>query len=498
MESVICKVYETKKDGKFVFPELEAKKVDPKKLAVCISGGGCRSMSCGFGLFRFLLKKDPDIMSKISYLSGASGGSWLMILLTFIKEDIYGLIGRDIPLDKISLVSLRDVNFEHTSRFIGFSLVNFSLMSYFSEALRNGIPNNKCYQYVLAKVFLSMYGLDGKTVVESETAAYLNNKYNNLKSVYPRDDFPFLISQATLMDKDSRELGTFPYEMTPMYSGCRVEKPYFGGLYFQNQGLGCYKKRVEPGKLNNLQVKKYSGDSCLESFMAATGSAYTSTAISQSEGSLLMGIVESLAPSINVWSKTNNNDIIDIGDGVFFDNTGIVALLARGCEKILSVITTDGIKNSPLNTNIMSLFAARGSDQGPSGPYCKNTQVFKQEDWHEVHSIIYERALISGPVYFRKTLEVLNNESIGVNGNYEVDLLVIYMEKDIEFDTLLPDSFPKSVNYSLGSYPTYPIFFMTPGSIVGMTKEQVNINSTYSSWYIDKISKLPDVADFFD
>lgn len=493
MNTVICKVYDTKKDDKYVFPEIEENLVDSTKPALCISGGGCRSITAAFGFFRSILKRDPNYLERFSYASGSSGGAWILILLSIIKEDIFKLIGRDIPLNEISMQTLRSVNFDdEDTRFLGYSVYNFPVLNFLSQALRNGLPNNKCYQYILGEVFLRVYGVKGKTIVADKHEAELNEYHNGIKCEYPRKKFPFLISSATVMDEETQSHGSRHFEFTPMYSGMRVKTHLYGGMYFQNQGLGCYKQHIKLNSLNRLKVRKYSGDSCVESFMAYSGAAYAQTAVSGSHGSIFMGLLESLIPSINLWSDKQDNDIVPIGDAGFVDNTGILSLVARGVPKILALNTTKGIKDHISETNLTCLFGI-DCPECSTNSYTRNSQIFRSEDWEDVENQLKTRIHKGGCVYIHKKLEVLKNDFVGVNGGYEVELLVIYYEKHKDFDRILPDSFNEILNRSLGPYPTYNFMMITPESILGMSKEQINMMSTYCSWYTDQMMDIIEI-----
>ena len=497
MQHVSCKIYDTTDEtGKFVFPEIQSNKVDPNKLAMCISGGGNRSVTVGLGIMRALHKKNEHFMEKLSYVAGVSGGSWLLCMLTFVDKSLHELLGKSVPLHEITFERLIEENFGKDSQFIGKSCVDFPLMTLLSSAMRNGVPHHKCYQYMLAKLCLQRYGIDDMIVVENELNVHLNSKFNNLHNcIAPVEKRPFLICQSALMEEASIKTGTTSFEFTPMYSGCRVKQKDYGGMYFQNQGLGSYKTKVKMNDLNVVSVKPSSGDSCVESFMAASSAAYTFKAI-QSSGSILFGLVESLAPAINLWSEHNDNDMVDLADGTFFDNTGIISLLARGCKKILSIVTSDGVANSICHTSIANFFGAESAESCEYSELTHKLQVFKKEDWHNVHKTISDRCKEKGPVYFRQKLQVQKNTFAGVNGNYEVELMVVYAERDKEFDTLLPNTLASGQVQDLGNYPTYSIFFMTPNSLVGMTQQQVNINSTYCDWYMSKIMSLE--PDFFE
>lgn len=495
MERIICKVYPSMKDSNFTFPELTYGVVDNSKIAFCLSGGGCRSMCVGIGILRSLLARNKDFLEKISYLSGVSGGGWLFSILSFANVPIHELLGNNIPLEELSENSVNNVNFECRNNFIGQEIVSFSIMDRLSDAMNCGTRRSKCFQYALARNFLDKYGISCKTIVLNSNAVELNKKYNKLECICPRENFPYLILSCVLIDSESIHEGTFPYEMTPMYSGCRVVRPRYGGFYLQNQGIGCYKTPIKIGELNNLRNDTYGGNACVESFMANTGAAYTEIAFMSN--TLLGGFLETLAPKMNVWSEeTQHSHLYDVADGAYIDNCGILSPLARSCPKIFCVISTEGVLKSSGNLCIANLFGIKIEDSYGTSKYKKNTHVFETNEWNSIYLELESKARNKTFTYFRRNLNVLRNEKIGINGNYNVDLLVVYVDRVEEFDKLLPESFDQENNL-LGNYPNYPIMFSSPGDFLNMSRSHVNITCTYSSWYMNKLLELDDVSSFF-
>lgn len=482
MDKIHCRIYPSFKDNKFTFPELDENIVNPNKIAIALSGGGSRSYASCIGFFRALFANDENLFQHTSYISSVSGGAWFLAVLMFARYSICELLGRSVK--RINNENIQNENFNDYA-FIGHALTNFPFLSELSTALNCGIPNEKCYQYILAQVFLKRYNLENKIPVHNHTLKVLNKNYNNLDCIVPRKNSPFLIFQAALINSDIAVKGITPFEYTQMYSGARVPHSKFGGLYFQNQGLGSKKQHINVGKLNVLNTNTKSGDSCLESFMAASSAAYTTPAVIHSN-TFLGGIVEDLAPEIDVWNENSQNNVVHLTDGAYFDNSGILALLARGCKKILSLITTDGNCENPANMSISHMFGVEESYQCEGWDLRRKLQVFHRENWNEIYETLITKIRNKEPVYFRRKLQVLRNWHAGVNGEYEVELFVVYNEKLPEFDRHFCSSF---VN-DLGPFPNYPIFFSTPDSIVGMSKSQVNITATYSDWYLQKIIDL--------
>ena len=484
METVKAKIYKSYQDEKFIFPELEENLVDQYKLAIGLAGGGTRSFAICIGFFRALLRKIP--LKDLSYISSVSGASWFMILLLYAKIPINQLLGQ--RFDRMNEENLNTNNFEQDSRFVGKCIADFPILSLLSTSLRYLSPQF-AYQNILKKVFLEPYDLDGKIPVLNKTMVRLNRKFNNLNCISPRPESPFWICQSSILNTDLYKDGSASFVHTSMYSGCPTQTKCFGGNYVQNQGLGFRKKRIALDELNDVTVRSNSADSCAEAFIAASSSAFSIVGV-KNEGNFLGDVIENLTPRLNLWGENTDNKIQFLADGAFLDNSGIISLVARGCKKVLSIISSEGVLHSSDNFSVAHLF---GHDNFSEFSHLKHhLQIFDESEWTELRETVVHRAENKELVYYRKRMNVLPNWYAGVNGNYEVDLMLIFIEKIDSFD----HHFDKNFNHeTLGNFPYYPIFFSKDDDILSLTKAQINVTANYTEYYIEKI--IEQNPDFF-
>ncbi len=99
-----------------LYPVTEpARGADEPRLAVCLSGGGSRALSCALGQLSALrslpdpAKPGASLMDRVAYLSSVSGGSWASVVYTFLPETIDGQpVGDDdlliTPLEPQALI----------------------------------------------------------------------------------------------------------------------------------------------------------------------------------------------------------------------------------------------------------------------------------------------------------------------------------------------------------------------------------------------------------
>jgi len=475
MQTVRARVYNSKNEEKFIFPEIERKIVNLENPAICLSGGGSRSYIICIGVFRSLLQKIA--LKDISYICSVSGGTWFAAILLYAKFTLRELLGESVEL--INEENLLNTNFSDDCPFMGKCINNFPVVNLLSDSLRS-VPTHFVPQHVLKKVFLDNYNLSGKVPVLSKKMIKFNKKYNKVKSITPRPESPFWISQSSVLHSSTAR----PFTHSSLYSGCPVKTEKYGGNYVQNQGVGFRKTEIKSNQVNKLQVRKYAADSCLESIIACSSSAH-SILSTTSEIEILKRTARNLTPKINMWSEDHGNKYQFIADGAFFDNTGIISLCARGCKKIISIISSTGILLSDEHLCTNHLFGIKLDFTYDH--LRKQNKIFHSSEWNEFRHSVMEKARNKTFVYYRKTLEVLPNPEAGVNGNYEVDLLIIYLEKVDEFEEKFEKGFDPEY---LGNYPNYPLFFSTEDTILEMTRSQINVLSTYSDWYVSKILEI--------
>lgn len=484
-------IYYTLDDNmNFQFPE----SIDTNKIAIALNGGGIRTMACSMGYFRCLLRHDPKIMNKISYISTISGSSWFIAILLFGNCNLNNLLGESIPIYDINKYTLKGYNFDKCE-FMGHVMTNCQVTEPMLNARRLGISAPQAWEYTCSKNFLYPYGIDGKFVCDSKESMKAHKKINNIDCVFPPKNYPFWICNSAVVDKQLTYATSC--EFTPLYSGVRVPNYNYGGLYLESQGFGANFKKIPHKECRqNLCISPYNNN-LLDNFIACSSCAYGVPFLQcYKENRPLSVMLKELNPITDLWGIMSDRDHeMNIIDGYYFDGTGIINLAARGCKKILAFINC-GKFNSYCDLGISHLFGLESKMQCYTSNLRRKLAIFSSEDWDEM-KIDFEQRIEDGKIpYLHKKLKVLPNWHAGVNGNYETELLIIPLLPNCDFIEQLQFDH-KSEEYSeLREFPNFSTFYIDGSVEINFTKRQVNMLSTYCDWLLTEI--IEEIPCFFE
>lgn len=200
--------------------------------------------------------------------------------------------------------------------------------------------------------------------------------------------------------------------------------------------------------------------------------------------------------------------VIDTG---FVDNSAIIPLLQRNVKKIIAfanlmtlLVDSDGVV-IPKDTDgiISGLFGSvETGDSTHFNDYSLNSvQVFAKTDWSLPAGSIPVGAELpvknqfansyrsGGPTYaHRKKLRVLPNKNFGVKGNYDVEILILFLQPSSTFVSMLPSEVRNEINPK-GKLANFPCFSTSMQNsdlgLLTLTLEQVNLLSTYAEWSLN-------------
>jgi hypothetical protein len=189
-----------------------------------------------------------------------------------------------------------------------------------------------------------------------------------------------------------------------------------------------------------------------------------------------------------------------MSDGVFADNTGIVALVARGVRRIIAFVNT--VIPIPTYSPELCEIDTRPLFGIPNNEDCTKpflgtpfSQVFKSSDYEKVVNQFKTNFNNGGPVFARELLDVLPNSLNGVVGGYKVDLLIVLLQTSSKFINNLPEEIRSEITYdvpvySRKSFNNFPYFGTSFQNITGgpiqYSLKQVNLLSTYTDWYLNQ------------
>lgn len=468
-------------EGNVIYPE----DIDLEKPAIAISGGGTRSFAAAIGYYRSLLKH--DYLKNLSYCSSVSGGSWFNGIFSYSNINEEDLLGKSVK--HINMRNLCIENFEEDSKFMGKCAVQSPVVDLYMESNKRGIIAREKWEYVIAQIFCRDYDLEFKLPVASKEEKKINEKVNHLECALPRHSFPIML--ACVMGDEIEKLHPFPLEFTPLYTGCSIKNPFYGGILISNSGYGCDYTKIS-NKLKEVIVP-YEETPFISFGMAASSAAYVSEVLKIRNTMLGEFLYQTTIKTRLFGPNSSQNHRLNVCDGGIYDNSGIIPLLSRGAKKILCFSNGSKVTRDLCGISLAHLFSVE-DDIGCRDCHLREEfGVFFHEDWRSIKHELRAKAKSQDIVYFRRKLNVLNNRRVGVKGGYEVDLLFICLSEWKEF----MDKIPKEVkdHPSFCNFPNYELLFENEGKVMELQTCQVNLLATFTEKVLDRVIELE--SDFF-
>jgi len=185
-------------------------------------------------------------------------------------------------------------------------------------------------------------------------------------------------------------------------------------------------------------------------------------------------------------------------DGGSSDNLGVLSLVRRGVNKIISFCNTymrlfNDSAQKPCYTDISLLFGI--------GDYCDETlfklagdsiKIFDKKDYELVYEDLKKSFLSGGPTFSRRKIKTIANELYEIEAGFEVDVLFIVNQPSTKFLDSLEPSLRDAIkndflNFRFSNFPNYRTAFASPLlRVIELTKIQINLLSTYTDWCISQ------------
>lgn len=340
----------------------------------------------------------------------------------------------NIKIKDLTMDLLSEIN--NNNDFIGKVCTNFNLISNFNDALRSGILYRKIWRHIVKQNILVPFNIHKKSISKS-----LPNR-------------PIWICNSSITNK----YGNIPFQFT-------------------QYGYGTH------------ELMENESDFPLISDAISTSSA--AFTIQLKNYSNIISHIE----HFNSSYKINDENVV-IGDGCFSDVTGITTLLQRKCRKILLFLNNKDITHNYVITGLPALF-------GICSNLCNfdfiddKSQVFESEDWSILESQFDLCKTNGGPVYCRVNLNVKQNISRNVEGNYKVELMIYLLYPSRNFLNKLDTSIINEIRKGgkLENFPNYNTVFQNFNSVISITHEQMILLSYYTIWSLYKTKN--EIIDFF-
>jgi hypothetical protein len=129
----------------------------------------------------------------------------------------------------------------------------------------------------------------------------------------------------------------------------------------------------------------------------------------------------------------------------------------------------------------------------------KKTQIFNTKDYDDLIEQFKISYLSGGPTFARKKLKVIPNNLYNVKGDYEVDLLAIYLHPSSKFFSTLPVETQNYVATNIGNFPNYKTLFNNPKrGIWEYDNIQVNLLSCYTEWCLEQENLKKHILEIYN
>jgi hypothetical protein len=488
------------------------------------SGGGSRSFAAMIGYMRFMSKISAQ--NNAQYVSTVSGGSWFHAAFSFASAKFSQdtLLGFSRTPQNISLKTLDNDNFtpnDATNMFLGARVTDADVVKYMTLGLAPGsdVGFSELWQYVVGKILLEPYGLNDNVPIAMNAAHAQDIESRNRglgPALVPVQNSPFWICNGSVIFDSLDAKGIVPpLVMTALYSGVPnvLDNQPIGGVWTETFALGAPSPGggvvvpltvASPMQCPNfttllLQNSRNNVPS-LKTLISVSSAGYTNYLFNNSKSTIL----ESLNPSFNFWSPSYPGVTVksDVTDGQYYDNSGVVQLLARGVRKVVSFVNSDNVLDDPAAdcpcpSDVSQLFGSSNKCGATSGAY-DTIQVFKKSEFQPFFDKLRASKALGGPTFARAQLEVLPNFAYGVEGGFTVDLLVILLQPSPEFNALLAPEVVAEMapGMSLERFPNYKTIFHNL-AVFELTRRQVNLLSSYTEWCITHFDVQAELADLY-
>lgn len=511
-------------NNKYIFPEQDlnlnhSRKFNPKGIGLAINWGSSRAYTSMVGFFLALLGikiKDKNALLESQYISSVSGGSWFTGTYLFAKEtnnlSDSDLLGKPIPVKEINNITLNEYNFNKEIFMWNRILNNTNYLNYIIS-FKTDKPENIWIDNA-AKIFLEPFNCNKKVISLNKYYGkkIKENNPNISEILVPPPEYPFWICNTTLLYTPSIINGCNFVPFTPYYSGfpqiIGEGDDKVGGNLIETFSYGCEipsnNELNKTDTLKNVNISKDQGYLTLDNLIGTSSAAYAYITYLLSQTKFTKDI-SLLNPTYNLWcsESPNNTKISQFGDGVLSDNTGIISLLGRNVKNIISLITPGSVfpeteeellNNKDINTSLSPLFGfGKFSPEFP--PNVNAVQVFESSSYKDIlDQILYCKKYNNNIIYAKKKLKVMPNKLNGIEGNYEVNLLIIITQLSPYFNNNLPSNIssqftnPESYYYQFPNYPDIELLY----KVIDYPKGKTNLLLSYTYWLINN-TELKDI-----
>ena len=388
------------------------------------------------------------------------------------------------------------------------------------------VPRDQVWIRTVGEIFFSPFGL-----YDPADPAYFSLNDESVDAIRERnptlDDArfhtvrdstrPYLLVNSTLIwpAGDLRRENHVGFEYTPLYVGSPFRlkigyKPKFRGPLYRTVGggflepfaYGCAAPSVPPTAKGEVDVLPPSRPFTLVDASGTSSSAYARA---------LDEVDPELSPHMDYWPVTGAGAAAlhsyAFGDGENIENYGLIAVLLRQARRVIVFINTetklsldyspsDPLHRPPSTDDIDEflppLFGVPLKEHllFDEDPFPHN-QVFRSEDYPTVVGALQQAKQAGGGAVAVTPLEVQPNAWWGVQGQWEVTVCWVYLDRVALWEQQLDPNIRQDIDDGnrdalptgpFKHFPNYPTIAEQSLDLVELTTAQVNLLADLSCW----------------
>eukprot|EP00434_Breviolum_minutum_P005784 symbB.v1.2.005099.t1/scaffold234.1/size257806/18 len=420
--------------------------------ALAFSGGGGRAFAFSLGVLRAL--EHLGLMRYVDGISSVSGGSWAASVYMFSTLPVNHLLGASTKPSELTLANL-----EKPESALG-TVGAVSSMAIAKKLVKAGIEPQELWVNTISKAILEPFGLhdlDSYMAADQASVREIRQRNPHLKDakfLTPAPGRPkmFVMSGALLgptgykatkdnvvslqMSPDFVGSPFYPNDEPSLVGGGFVESFAFGGL----GGQQCWGfLRLDAGSFpwhfKSSQTEPQARTCCFVARLSCTDTKHSRS--------------DYWAIPSPRFDKQQSASTYLLGDGGNIDNSGLLALLQRRARRIILVVSSGSAlpddvdfctvpSLSPdvakrLENQLQANFGFWKEDD--IGEFLTRNQVFRKDQLLPLLCQLQSLKKLGKPTVAKRKLKVLANSWWGIDGGFDVELLVVYLDKCKDFES---------------------------------------------------------------
>mmetsp|Transcript_29464 Transcript_29464/g.67871 ORF Transcript_29464/g.67871 Transcript_29464/m.67871 type:complete len:555 (-) Transcript_29464:95-1759(-) len=523
----------------------------PVNYAICVSGGGSRALTYTMGIYRAL--SALKLFEKFDAVSSVSGGTWCSSIFMFAKTyngkaiSTEELVGQATDPAQLSMSVL-----EQPTAPLASGISQGDSDKLIAEAGAEFVGQEwEVWPHLMSRWLLRNFDdlndMMAYMALDDEEVNRVKSKNKHMQEktfITPRPDRPkIFVMNGTLLaplGKEATNETAVSFQMSPNFVG----SPFYPNNqqvdYHEATDFPCCKctRQIWSGKCGSLE--RTVGGGFVEAF------AFGGDAPRKQKGGEGIPVGEPESPwalpyavGTSSWAPAGFANVIRIagkifnirrkywpvtssilpepqkaieyefGDGGLIDNAGILALLQRKAPKIIWVASAPEALSAtydwssatvesfdPKEAGVVDMLYVLFGYPGPDTAfYYNNNQVFAKDLCLAFCQELKSLQDAGKPIVLRKKLPVMKNAWWGIEGDSEVEFIVVYLAKSTNFESELPqdtqDELGKGDSGKLANYPLYKTEMQNGvGDAIGYTPAQVNLLAAQGEYSVTSNTTL--------